>query len=46
LRPIIAAFAARLKDTVDLDSVRDDLAGVAYLALKPAHVSVWRNERG
>jgi hypothetical protein len=42
----IAAFAARLKDTVDLDSVRDDLAGVAYRALEPAHVSVWINEQG
>jgi hypothetical protein len=37
----IAAFAARLKDAVDLDSVRDDLAGVAHQALEPAHVSVW-----
>jgi hypothetical protein len=36
-----AAFAARLKDTVDLDSVRDDLAGVVHQALEPAHVSVW-----
>ena len=37
----IAAFAARLKDAVDLDSVRDDLAGVVHQALEPAHVSVW-----
>ena len=37
----IAAFAARLKDTVDLDSVRDDLASVVDRALEPAHVSVW-----
>ena len=37
----IAAFAARLKDAVDLDSVRDDLAGVVHQALKPAHASVW-----
>jgi hypothetical protein len=36
-----AAFAARLKDAVDLDSVRDDLAGVVHQALEPAHVSVW-----
>jgi len=40
----VAAFAARLKDTVDLESVRDDLAGVAYAALEPVHVSVWINE--
>ena len=37
----VAAFAARLKDAVDLDSVRDDLAGVVQDALEPAHVSVW-----
>jgi hypothetical protein len=37
----VAAFAARLKDTVDLDSVRDDLATVVDQALEPAHISVW-----
>jgi hypothetical protein len=37
----IAAFADRLKDAVDLDSVLDDLAGVVHQALEPAHVSVW-----
>ena len=37
----VAAFAARLKDAVDLDSVRDDLAGVVHQALEPAHVSMW-----
>ncbi len=37
----VAAFAARLKDAVDLDSVRADLAGVVHQALEPAHVSVW-----
>jgi phosphoglucomutase len=43
---MVAAFAARLKDAVDLDAVRDDLAGVVHQALEPAHVSVWMNERG
>ena len=43
---MVAAFAARLKDTVDLDSVRDDLAGVVHQALEPAHVSLWINKRG
>jgi hypothetical protein len=38
---IAAAFAARLKDTVDLSTVRDDLTGVVSRALEPAHVSVW-----
>jgi hypothetical protein len=42
----VAAFAVRLKDTVDLDSVRDDLASVVQEVLEPAHVSVWMNERG
>ena len=37
----VAAFAARLKDAVDLDSVRDDLAAVVHKALEPAQVSVW-----
>ena len=38
---IAAAFAARLKDTVDLSSVRDDLTGIVSRALEPAHLSVW-----
>jgi hypothetical protein len=38
---IAAAFAARLKDTVDLGAVRDDLTGIVSRALEPAHVSVW-----
>jgi hypothetical protein len=42
---MVAGFAARLKDTVDLDSVRDDLAGVVHQALEPAHVSVWISHR-
>ncbi len=37
----VAVFAARLKDAVDLDSVRNDLAGVVQQTLEPAHVSVW-----
>jgi histidine kinase-like protein len=38
---IIAAFAARLKDAVELDVVRADLADSVQRALEPAHVSVW-----
>ncbi len=41
----VAVFAARLKDAVDLDAVRDDLAGVVHQALEPAHVSVWISQR-
>ncbi|HUB21489.1 MAG TPA: hypothetical protein VMA97_03680 [Streptosporangiaceae bacterium] len=37
----VAAFAARLKDATDLDSVRDDLARVVNGALEPAHVWIW-----
>jgi hypothetical protein len=42
---MVAVFAARLKDTVDLDSVRDGLASVASQAPEPAHVSVWISHR-
>ena len=38
---IVAAFAARLQDAVDLDVVRADLASSVQQALEPAHVSVW-----
>jgi hypothetical protein len=38
---MVSEFAARLKDAVDLDSVRDDLTGVVQQALEPVHVSVW-----
>jgi hypothetical protein len=41
----IAAFAARLQDAVELDSIRDDLTGVVHQALEPAHVSVWIGQR-
>ena len=41
----VAAFAARLKDAVDLDAVRDDLASVVHQALEPAHVSLWISQR-
>jgi hypothetical protein len=41
----VAAFAARLKNAVDLDAVQDDLAGVVHHTLEPAHVSVWTSKR-
>ncbi|HEX2824668.1 MAG TPA: hypothetical protein VHO07_31580 [Streptosporangiaceae bacterium] len=41
----VAAFAARLKDAVDLDAVRDDLASVVHQVLEPAHVSMWISQR-
>jgi hypothetical protein len=41
----MAAFEARLKGAVDLDSVRNDLAEAVDQALEPAHVSVWISQR-
>jgi hypothetical protein len=42
----VAAFAARLKDAVDLNAVQDDLTGVVHQALEPAHVSIWVSRPG
>ena len=41
----VAVFAARLKDAVDLDAVRHDLASVVHQTLEPAHVSLWISQR-
>jgi hypothetical protein len=38
---IVAAFNARLRHTVDLDTVQLDLLGVTESAFQPSHVSVW-----
>jgi hypothetical protein len=35
------AFAARLRNEVDLDSVREDLVGVVEVTMRPTHVAVW-----
>jgi hypothetical protein len=37
----VAAFAARLRDAVDLDTVRADLVAVVNSAVEPANISVW-----
>jgi hypothetical protein len=42
----VAAFAAHLKDAVDLDTICEDLARAVQTALEPAHVSVWTTRRG
>jgi len=42
---IVAAFADRLKDAVNLDAARDDLATTVHQALEPAHLSVWVSPR-
>jgi hypothetical protein len=41
----VAAFADRVKDATDLDSVRADLATAVGRTLEPAHVSVWISPR-
>jgi hypothetical protein len=37
----VAAFSARLRNAVDVDTVLDELAAAAGASLEPAHVSVW-----
>jgi hypothetical protein len=37
----IAAFAARLRDAVDLDAVQDDLLEVVLGSVEPAHATIW-----
>ena len=41
----VSAFASRLQDAVDLDSVNEDLARVVTRSLEPAHLSVWVSSR-
>jgi hypothetical protein len=38
---MVAAFAAGLRDAVDLDTVQADLLAVVNQAVEPAHLSVW-----
>jgi hypothetical protein len=42
----VAAFAARLKDAVELDAACDDLARAVHQALEPAHISVLISQGG
>jgi hypothetical protein len=37
----VAAFNARLRHTVDFDTVRDDLVGAVHEAFQPTQVSIW-----
>jgi hypothetical protein len=43
---MVAAFAGWLKEAVNLDSFRDDLAAVVHEALEPTLMSAWINQRG
>jgi hypothetical protein len=38
---IVAAFTSRLRDAVDLDTVRGELLEAVTRAVQPAHASVW-----
>ena len=40
----VAAFATRLKDAVELYTVRTDLTSVVHATLEPAHVRLWLAE--
>jgi len=40
----VAAFAGRLQDAVDLDTVTADLTGVVHTALEPAQMWLWIRE--
>ncbi len=41
----VAAFTARLRDAVDLETVRTELLEVVNRAVEPAHASVWIRRR-
>ena len=38
---VVAAFTARMRATIDLDTIQGDLLGAVHEAFQPAHVSVW-----
>jgi hypothetical protein len=38
---VVAAFTARLRQTVDLGTAQDDLVATVHQAFQPAHISVW-----
>jgi hypothetical protein len=45
MRGMITGATSRLKDALDLGSIRGDLTGAVRQALEPARVSVWTGDR-
>jgi hypothetical protein len=43
---VVAAFSARLRQTVALDAVRGELVGVVHEAFQPAHITLWLSGNG
>jgi hypothetical protein len=43
---VVAAFTARMRGTVDLDTVQGELIDAVHHAFEPAHVSVWLTPAG
>jgi hypothetical protein len=41
----VTAFAGRLRESVDLPSIQNELAAAVHQAFEPTHVSVWLSER-
>ena len=38
---VVAAFSGRLRRTLDLATMQDDLVSAVQLAFQPVHISVW-----
>ena len=38
---VVASFTARLRQTVDLDTMQAELLSTVHHAFQPAHVSIW-----